>query len=88
MPFGEINGEFVHISRKSICEECTKQSNCIPAFEMSGCKDFTPKELIFFNCRECGISYEVHSAWKNDFLDTCPDCDKKHRSQRLERLGD
>jgi hypothetical protein len=85
-PFGEIGErkEFVHISRRSLCDECTLKNDCIRVHYRSECKDFQPiSGFVFNNCRECGKSYEVHTAWKNDFLDECPECNEARKAKRM-----
>lgn len=83
-PFGLIRDRFVHISRRSICDECVHSAICVCLeSRCAECDLFLPKELIFNRCRCCGASYEVHRAWKNDFLDECLECNEKRKRARL-----
>lgn len=86
-PFGEFNEEMQYISRKSLCDECKAKLNCISVKgNVECCAQFNPLFVMFTKCRECGQSYEIHTAWKNDFLDECPDCGNERRKARLARL--
>ena len=85
MPFGTIGDEFVHISRRSLCDECSARNCCITTSYRLECVAFKPERFIFNKCVACGISYEIHTAWKNDFLDECPECNEKRKQARLNR---
>jgi len=82
-PFGQIGESFIHISRRSLCDECTSKGMCTSASHRLECSLFQPQQFIFNKCRECGRSYEIHTAWKNDFLDECPECNDKRKERRL-----
>ena len=84
MPFGIIGDEFVYISRRNLCDECTLKSGCIsPSGYRFECAEFQPQRFVFNRCIACGKSYEIHTAWKNDFLDECPECNEKRKERRL-----